>query len=155
MENLYSNPLVTILLTVLALVMIGNSGLQIYMLNGPPILIVKDLTTTSLPPFEESSVSHGFTGAAGYSSPIFPIIYLNPTDVSTTRRVLRHEYQHYMQKAILSPLVFNIAYWFEDVILNVDYSQSWFEKDAIRASGDDLIFKVFDWQTKKIMEVKP
>ena len=155
MENLYHNPIITAILTILACVVIANSGLQIYMLNGPPILIVKDLTTTSLPPYEESSVSHGFTGAAGYSSPIFPIIYLNPTDVPTTRRVLRHEYQHYMQKAILSPLVFNIAYWFEDVILNVDYSESWFEKDANRAEKDDLIFKVFDWQTKKIMEVKP
>jgi len=147
MENLYQNPIVTAVLTILALVVIGNSGLQIYMLNAPPILIEKDLTQTP--------VSHGFTGAAGYSSPIFPIIYLNPTDVPTTRRVLRHEYQHYMQKAILSPLVFNIAYWFEDVILNVDYSESWFEKDANRAEKDDLIFKVFDWQTKKIMEVKP
>ena len=147
METLYHNPIITAILTILALVVIGNSGLQIYMLNGPPILIEKDLT--NIP------VAHGFSGSAGYVHPILPIIYLNPTDVPTTRRVLRHEYQHYMQKAILSPLVFNIAYWFEDVILNVDYSQSWFEKDANRVEHDNLIFKVFDWQTKKILEVKP
>jgi hypothetical protein len=147
MENLYHNPIITAILTILALIVIGNSGLQIYMLNGPPILIEKDLT--NIP------VAHGFSGSAGFIHPILPIIYLNPTNEATTRRVLRHEYQHYMQKAILSPLVFNIAYWFEDVILNVDYSESWFEKDAIRASGDNLIFGVFDWQTKKIMEVKP
>ena len=147
METLYHNPIITAILTILALVVIGNSGLQIYMLNGPPILIEKDLT--NIP------VAHGFSGSAGFIHPILPIIYLNPTNEATTRRVLRHEYQHYMQKAILSPLVFNIAYWFEDVILNVGYSQSWFEKDANRVEYDNLVFKVFDWQTKQILEVKP
>ena len=147
MDALYHNPIVTAILTIVALVVIANSGLQIYMLNGPPILIVKDLTNVP--------VSHGFSGSAGYVDPILPIIYLNPTDAPTTRRVLRHEYQHYMQKAILSPLVFNVAYWFEDVVLNVDYSQSWFEKDANRVDHDDLVFKVFDWETKKVLEVNP
>ena len=145
LENLYSNPLVTILLSVLALVMIANSGLQIYMLNCPPILIEKDLTG--------AHVAYGFVGAAGYS--LGPLIYLNPIDVPTTRRVLRHEYQHYMQGAILSPLGLSIAYSFEHYIMGHGYTENWFELDAERVEHDDLIFKVFDWQTKKIMEVKP
>lgn len=145
MENLYHNPIVTAILTILALIVIGNSGLQIYMLNCPPILIEKDLTG--------AHVAYGFVGAAGYS--LGPLIYLNPTDVPTTRRVLRHEYQHYMQGAILSPLGFSIAYSFEHYIMGHDYSQNWFELDAERVEHDDLIFKVFDWQTKQILEVKP
>ena len=145
LENLYSNPLVTILLSVLALVMIGNSGLQIYMLNGPPILIEKDLTGIK--------TAYGFTGPAGFS--LGPLIYLNPTDAPTTRRILRHEYQHYMQTALLSPLGFSIAYSFEHYIMGHDYSENWFEKDANRVEYDDLVFNVFDWQTKQIMEVKP
>ena len=135
MENLYSNPLVTILLSVLALVMIGNSGLQIYMLNGPPILIEKELN---------------HNGAAGYS--LGPLIYLNPTEPATRYRVLRHEYQHYMQKAVLSPLVFNIAYCLEDALPG--YDGNWFELDAYGQEGDGLEFKVFEWNSIGMMEVR-
>ncbi len=60
-----------------------------------------------------------------------------------------------MQCAILSPLGLSIAYSFEHYILGHDYNENWFELDAERVEHDDLIFKVFDWQTKKIMEVKP
>jgi len=145
LENLYSNPLVTILLSVLALVMIGNSSLQIYMLNCPPILIEKDLTNTH--------VAYGFVGAAGYS--LGPLIYLNPTTEPTRYRVLRHEYQHYMQGAILSPLGFSIAYSFEHYIMGHGYTENWFELDAYGHENDGLEFKVFDWNSKQILEVKP
>ena len=145
MENLYHNPIITVILSVLALVFMANSGLQLYMLNCPPILIEKDLTNTH--------VAYGFVGAAGYS--LGPLIYLNPTTEPTRYRVLRHEYQHYMQGAILSPLGFSIAYSFEHYIMGHDYSQNWFEKDANRVEYDNLVFKVFDWQTKQILEVKP
>lgn len=138
MENLYSNPLVTILLSVLALVIICNSGLQIYMLNGPPILIEKE--------FDHN-------GAAGCLHWALPVIYINPTDPPTTSRVLRHEYQHYMQKAILSPLVFNIAYCLEDALHG--YDKNWFEVDAFRAEKNLITFKVFDWNLKQVLEVKP
>ena len=145
MENLYHNPIITVILSVLALVFMANSGLQLYMLNCPPILIEKDLTNTH--------VAYGFVGAAGYS--LGPLIYLNPTTEPTRYRVLRHEYQHYMQGAILSPLGFSIAYSFEHYILGHDYNENWFELDAERVEYDNLVFKVFDWQTKQILEVKP
>lgn len=135
MENLYSNPLVTILLTVLALVMITNSGLQIYMLNGPPILIEKGLN---------------HNGAAGYS--LGPLIYLNPTEPATRYRVLRHEYQHYMQTAVLSPLGFAVCYGWQEFWNG--YDGNWFELDAYGTESDGLEFKVFDWNSKGMMEVR-
>jgi hypothetical protein len=136
MENLYSNPLVTILLSVLALVIICNSGLQIYMLNGPPILIEKDLN---------------HNGAAGYS--LGPLIYLNPTEPATRYRVLRHEYQHYMQTAVLSPLGFAVCYGWQKFFNG--YDGNWFELDAYGTEGDGLEFRVFDWNSKQILEVRP
>ncbi|MDI9367549.1 MAG: hypothetical protein QM445_04270 [Thermotogota bacterium] len=145
MEELYRNPLLTIALSILALLMIGNSGIQLYMLNCPPILIEKDLTGTH--------VAYGFVGAAGYS--LGPLIYLNPTTEPTRYRVLRHEYQHYMQSALLSPLLFSIAYSFDEFILGHDYHENWFEIDAQRAEKDLISFKVFDWNLKKLVEINP
>ena len=145
MEELYRNPLLTIALSILALLMIGNSGIQLYMLNCPPILIEKDLTN--------AHVAYGFVGAAGYS--LGPLIYLNPTTEPTRYRVLRHEYQHYMQSAILSPLGFSIAYSFEHYVMGHDYSENWFELDAERAEKNLISFNVFDWNLKKLLEINP
>lgn len=145
MEELYRNPLLTIALSILALLMIGNSGIQLYMLNCPPILIEKDLTN--------AHVAYGFKGAAGYS--LGPLIYLNPTTEPTRYRVLRHEYQHYMQSAILSPLGFSIAYSFEHYVMGHDYSENWFELDAERAEKNLISFNVFDWNLKKLLEINP
>lgn len=110
------------------------------MLNAPPVVV-------------EREINHN--GAAGCLHWALPVIYINPTDPPTTSRVLRHEYQHYMQCAILSPLGVSIAYSFEHYILGHDYNKNWFELDAERVEHDDLVFKVFDWQTKQILEVKP
>lgn len=138
MESLYHNPILTVFLSLLAIIIIGNSGLQLYMLNAPPVVIEKEFA------------HNGATGCLHWA---LPIIYINPTDPPTTSRVLRHEYQHYMQKAILSPLVFNIAYCLEDALHG--YDGNWFELDAYRAEGDGLEFKVFDWNLKGMMEVRP
>jgi hypothetical protein len=145
MEELYRNPLLTIALSILALLMIGNSGIQLYMLNCPPILIEKDLT--------QADVGYEFTGAAGYS--LGPLIYLNPTTEPTRYRILRHEYQHYMQTALLSPIGFALCYWGDQFILGHDYHENWFEIDAQRAEKDFISFKVFDWNLKKFIEINP
>ena len=146
MHELYQNPLVTIALTLLALLMVGNSAIQVYMLNAPPILIEKDLRNIT--------VGYGVVGAAGYN--LGPLIYLHPTlDEATRYRIIRHEYQHYMQCAILSPIGFAASYWWEQYIAGHGYVNNWFELDAYGNENDGLEFKVFDWNSKQILEVKP
>jgi hypothetical protein len=137
MESLYHNPILTVFLSLLAILVIGNSGLQLYMLNVPPIVVEKE--------FDHN-------GAAGCLHWALSVIFVNPTDPPTMGRVLRHEYQHYMQKAILSPLVFNIAYCLEDAMHG--YNSNWFEVDAYGAEKDGLEFRVFDWNLKQVLEVK-
>jgi len=138
MDTLYHNPILTAILTIAAFLLIANSGLQIYMLNAPPVVVEREIN---------------YNGAAGCLHWALPVIFVNPTDPPTTSRVLRHEYQHYMQKAILSPLVFNIAYCLEDALHG--YDGNWFELDAYGAEGDGLEFEVFDWNSKGMMEVRP
>jgi hypothetical protein len=138
MDTLYHNPILTAILTIAAFLLIANSGLQIYMLNAPPVVVEREIN---------------YNGAAGCLHWALPVIYINPTDPPTTSRVLRHEYQHYMQKAVLSPLVFNIAYCLEDALHG--YDGNWFELDAYAAENDGLEFKVFDWNLKQVLEVKP
>jgi hypothetical protein len=144
MESLYHNPILTAILTVTAFLLIANSGFQIYMLNAPPIVIEKDLT--------DIKTAYG-RGAAGYS--LGPLIYINPTDENTRYRVLRHEYQHYMQNAILSPLGFAFCYLWEQHVMGKPYQENWFELDAYRAEVDRLEFRIFDLNSKKILEVSP
>jgi len=138
MDTLYHNPILTAILTIAAFLLIANSGLQIYMLNAPPVVVEREIN---------------YNGAAGCLHWALPVIYINPTDPPTTSRVLRHEYQHYMQKAVLSPLVFNIAYCLEDALHG--YDGNWFELDAYAAENDGLEFNVFDWNSKGMMEVRP
>ncbi len=144
MEELYRNPLLTIALSILALVMIGNSGLQLYMLNCPPVVIEKELSGIR--------TAYG-SGAAAFTCG--PLIYIDPTDEATRYRVLRHEYQHYIQNAILSPLGFAACYSWEQYIMGKPYHENWFELDAARAESGRIAFKIFDWNSKKILEVKP
>ena len=136
MDALYHNPILTVFLSLLAIIIIGNSGLQLYMLNAPPIVVEKEFA---------------HNGAAGYS--LGPFIYLNPTEPATRYRVLRHEYQHYMQTAVLSPLGFAVCYGWQEFWNG--YDGNWFELDAFRAEVDELEFKVFDWNLKGMMEVRP
>lgn len=143
-EELYSNPFLTIALTAIALFLVGNFGLQVYMLNGPPIVIEKDLS-------DSTHGIYGLNGAAGFN--FGPLIFINPTSQITYYRVLRHEYQHYMQCALLSPAGFSIAYLAEKYIWHHDYDSNWFELDAHRAESDKLSFNVYDWNFKTMMEV--
>lgn len=145
-EELYSNPFLTIALTAIALFLVGNFGLQVYMLNGPPIVIEKDLS-------DSTHGIYGLNGAAGFN--FGPLIFINPTSQITYYRVLRHEYQHYMQCALLSPAGFSIAYLAEKYIWHHDYDSNWFELDAYRAEVDRLEFRIFDLNSKKILEVRP
>jgi len=114
------------------------------MLNAPPIVIEKDLT--------ETRVAYGFVGAAGYS--LGPLIYINPTDDPTWHRVLRHEYQHYMQGAVLTPLGFGAAYSFDHYIIGHGYNENWFELDAERVERDDYELNIFYWNTKEILHIE-
>jgi len=114
------------------------------MLNAPPIVIEKDLTGVH--------VSYGFIGAAGYS--LGPLIYINPTNEATWHRVLRHEYQHYMQCAVLTPLLFSASYSFDEFILGHNYNENWFELDANRVEKTDYDLNIFFWNTKEILHIE-
>jgi hypothetical protein len=138
MESLYHNPILTVFLSLVASLIIGNSGLQLYMLNAPPIVVEKE--------FDHN-------GAAGCLHWALPVIFINPTEPATRYRVLRHEYQHYMQTAVLSPLGFAVCYGWQEFFNG--YDGNWFELDAYETEGDGLEFRVFDWNSKQILEVRP
>ena len=137
MDALYHNPILTVFLSLLAIIIIGNSGLQLYMLNAPPVVIEKE--------FDHN-------GAAGYS--LGPLIYINPTEPATRYRVLRHEYQHYMQQSLLTPLGF-LGFYIGEYLLEGSFDNVSFEQEAVKKENDSLEFEVFNIKTFKKMKVYP
>lgn len=76
------------------------------------------------------------------SNPAKAVSNFSP-DNPTWHRVLKHEYQHYMQSAVLTPIGFSLAYLFDEHILGHNYNENWFELDAERVERDDYKIDIF------------
>lgn len=48
-----------------------------------------------------------------------------------------------------------MGYYCEQFVMGKPYHENWFELDAFRAENDLITFKVFDWNSKQILEIKP
>jgi len=106
-----------------------NFAVSSYMLVGPPIVIETDLS---------------WMGMAGFSSGPF-IVLDNSWDWPDY--VLRHEYQHFCQQAILTPLVSGVlskVSLFINLIIYRDwheaYINTWHERDAREHEEDGFEF---------------
>lgn len=119
----------------------GNFLVGSYMLVGPPLVIECDLS--NYPTWM------GGKGPSGMSSGPFIFIDENLSD-ARRERVLRHEYQHYCQTAVLTPAVMSLAYNLNNLMLFLRYQDAWavyldnvFEVDARKHQQDGLQFPYF------------
>jgi len=142
MEVFYGNKLLTIALSIVFLLLCGNFSLSTYMLNAPPLVIRGDLSG--------AKVAYGSAPAAFQS--LFTI-HLNEKVGNYT--TIRHEYQHYIQSALLTPFGAAIGYQWQRCILGKSYNENWFELDADRVREDGLMFDVFVWNTKELVTIIP
>lgn len=142
MEVLYQNKLLTIALTIAFALLAGNFGSSVYMLNAPPVVVRADLS--------DFKAAYGVSPAAFQS---WFTIHLN-TGVGFYQTI-RHEYQHYIQSALLTPFGAAIGYQWQHFVLGKDYYDNWFEIDARRVEHDGLNFKVFVWNTKELKLIMP
>lgn len=133
MENLYTNPWVTIPLTILYACLALNFAGAIFALNADPILI----------PIETKNPS--FTGIT-----IAPFIILKNECLTYTD--LRREYQHYMQQSLLTPLGF-LGFYIGEYLLEGSFDNVSFEQEAVKKENDSLEFEVFNIKTFKKMKV--
>jgi len=130
-----------IVLSVLYAVASLNFGLSTYMLNGMPIVVEQDI----------AEMSYGLIHAGGFSAG--PFICIDSTDrPEIWHLVLRHEYQHYMQTAVLTPVGCGIAYSFEQLVHG--YENNWFEIEAYNAQFDDFVLDIFYWNSKEVLHVE-
>ena len=140
MEHIYNNVFVNILLCVAYTVAFFNFGLSTYMLNGVPIVIESELPSLDC-----------FTKVAGFS--LGPIIWAEPTSrAEVWHMIVRHEYQHYMQTAILTPIGCGIAYSFEQLVHG--YPSNWFEIEAYNAQFEDYSLDIFYWNSKEVLHIE-
>lgn len=123
------------------------------MLVLPPIVIETNLQDTPL--------WFGGTGAAGMSFGPFIFIHDGLTEASR-ERVLRHEYQHYCQTAVLTPLGMNLAYSLSSLYRYnkhkdwyLAYYHNRFEIDARRKQNDGKQFSYFFVEVKDYGYWKP
>jgi hypothetical protein len=116
-----------------------NFAVSSYMLVGPPIVIEKDMS--------DYKTWLGSTGVNGLSWG--PLIWLHDGLSEATRtRVLRHEYQHFCQFAVLTPFGMWLVTGIEGVFLYIKhegdlreiYMDQWCEKDARKHQHDGLEF---------------
>jgi len=132
MHDIYKNTLIVTLIAIAYSLGFVNFGMSTYMLNAPPIMIMDECET-----------------CAGYSLGPFIVVdkSIRPEYYYT---VARHEYQHYMQQAVLTPAVLLISYSAEFVVFEKSYGDNIYEIDAFSKQDDGLVFKVFDLETLKI-----
>jgi len=132
MHNVYKNTLIVTLIAIAYSLGFVNFGMSTYMLNAPPIMIMDDCETCT-----------------GYSVGPFIVVdkSIRPEYYYT---VARHEYQHYMQQAVLTPAVLLISYSAEFVIFGKSYGENIYEIDAFSKQDDGLVFEVFDFESLKI-----
>ncbi len=139
METIYHNSFFVIALSIIYAIVSFNFGLSTYMLNGMPIIIEAEI------PAYDSLIR-----AAGFS--FGPVIWMEPTSrAEPWHMIVRHEYQHYMQTAVLTPIGASIAYSFEQLVHG--YDGNWFEIDAYNAQFKDYTLDVFYWNTKEILHI--
>ena len=132
MDNIYNNKFIVFSFVLLYSALFLNFGASTYMLNAPPIIIMDECET-----------------CAGYSLGPFIVVdkSIRPEYYYT---VARHEYQHYMQQAVLTPAILFISYSAEFVLFGKSYGENIYEIDAFSKQDDGLVFKVFDLETLKI-----
>jgi len=135
MDNLYNSKLIVFSLALLYSILFLNFGLSTYMLNGPPVLIMDNTKN-----------------CAGYAfSPFIVIDESAPNDYFYT--IARHEYQHYMQQAVLTPITFALSYLSEFVVFDKLYDKNIYEIEAYSKQNDGLEFNVFNLETFSIERV--
>ncbi len=131
-----------------------NFAVSSYMLVGPPVVIETDLS--------ERKTWMGTTGMAGLSWG--PIIWIHDGLHETSRvRVLRHEYQHYCQFAVLTPLGLWGINAVEGAYLFIKhkgdfgkiYMDQWCEKDARKYQNDGLEFSYILFVDGNTLFVRP
>ena len=132
MHDIYKNTLIVTLIAIAYSLGFVNFGMSTYMLNAPPIMIMDECET-----------------CAGYSLGPFIVVdkSIRPEYYYT---VARHEYQHYMQRAVLTPAVLFISYSAEFVLFGKSYGENIYEIDAFSKQDDGLVFEVFDFESLKI-----
>jgi len=131
-DNIYNSKMVVFSLVLLYSALFLNFGLSTYMLNGPPILITDNTKN-----------------CGGYA--LAPFIVIDETAPSYYfYTIARHEYQHYMQQAVLTPMIFALSYSSEFIIFGKPYSKNLYEIEAYSKQNDGLIFDVFDLELLKI-----
>lgn len=125
MDNLYNSKLIVFSLALLYSILFLNFGLSTYMLNGPPVLIMDNTKN-----------------CAGYALPPFIVIdETAPNDYFYT--IARHEYQHYMQQSVLTPIMFALSYYSEFVLFGKPYNENIYEIEAFAKQKDGLRFDAF------------
>lgn len=137
MEDLFGNKLLLVTYVVLAI----NLALSAFMLTNDPILYTSDK------PF--SIIKE----AGAFSCGPFIVVRENHAE---DYEYLRHEYQHYINQAVLTPAVHSIIYLFEMLKgfirygdWKIAYANNSLERDAFVKQNDGIEFEVFDWNLKQ------
>lgn len=137
MENLINNKF--LLLTYIALAI--NFAVSAFMLTNDPIII----TTEKI---------YSIAGEAGAIS-CGPIIVVKENH-KDDYEYLRHEYQHYCNQAVLTPIGHFMIYVFgafEGFVRYGNWKMAYvnnpLERDAFDKQNDGIEFEVFDWNLKQ------
>lgn len=113
-----------------------NFLVQSYMLVAPPVVYEGDISGIPI-----------WTGGSAAGMAVGPLLLLQE-NLWGRDRVLRHEYQHYCQAAVLTVAGISLLYNLDSVwsllqgkSLVEAYRDNWFEKDARKHERDELVFR--------------